>query len=253
MNVTSVEEVTEHDLATAIAVPSVSYIVNAVRAATRWKRFAARRTQSDSAQSDGSTASTDMSRSGSVDVMEALQSHRNAVAKEGFGTPLTRQMSPEQIESRIGSRKNTMNTTGQTSHVDKSASPGDGGCGGGTHEDGEERSIEHNRRGSASSQSTSSSIIGGSSEIKPAMSFPQSTQGRKEKRPDFTTAQSASPQSPRSVKSYESLVAFPEVDRHLSQQEYLSHTGIDDSSVEVVSVLRDASVVPMLLRLMFAF
>ena len=70
MNVSSLAEVTEADLEEAIGVPSVSYIVNAVRAASRWKRFAARRTMSDGHHStDGSLASqsTDMSRSCSLE------------------------------------------------------------------------------------------------------------------------------------------------------------------------------------------
>jgi hypothetical protein len=64
------------DLQDAIGVPSVSYIVNAVRAASRWKRFAARRTRSEGQDSNSSlgSASIDMSRSGSLDMAHATTS-----------------------------------------------------------------------------------------------------------------------------------------------------------------------------------
>lgn len=80
VNVSSLPEITEADLADAIAVPSVSYIVNAVRAASRWKRFAARRTMSDGHHStDGSLASTssDMSRSCSLEGRQANAEQSN--------------------------------------------------------------------------------------------------------------------------------------------------------------------------------
>lgn len=70
VNVSSLPDITEADLDAAIAVPSVSYIVNAVRAASRWKRYAARRTMSDGHRStDGSLASvsSDISRSASLE------------------------------------------------------------------------------------------------------------------------------------------------------------------------------------------
>lgn len=73
VNVSSVSEITEDDLANAIGTPSVSYIVNAVRAASRWRRYAARRTRSEGGHSnDGSVGSTDagstsMSRDNSMD------------------------------------------------------------------------------------------------------------------------------------------------------------------------------------------
>lgn len=67
----SLAEVTAHDVEQAIGTPSVSYIVNAVRAASRWRRLVARRTQSeqtsDSATDNSGLASRDMSRTGSHD------------------------------------------------------------------------------------------------------------------------------------------------------------------------------------------
>lgn len=62
------------DVREAINVPSVSYIVNAVRAASRWKRFAARRTRSegqDSTNSSIGSSAMDLSRNGSVDVLSS--------------------------------------------------------------------------------------------------------------------------------------------------------------------------------------
>lgn len=217
MNVTNVEEVTEDDIAKAIGVPSVSYIVNAVRAATRWRRFAARRTQSDSAHSDGSTASTDMSRNASHDVMEALHGRRDSDSKEIPSSPSRKQssdkgeenMQEKEYVATLGDR--VVNNEALKAVQAKSIGTKD-------------KQAEREKRGSASSQSTTSSRPG-SPGIKPAMSFPQSFQGGKEKRLDLVCPDRKS----------SSMVEFPEVDRHLSQQEYLSSTGIDDSSVETVS------------------
>lgn len=219
MNVTSVEEVTEDDLAKAIAVPSVSYIVNAVRAATRWRRFAARRTQSDSAHSDGSTASTDMSRSASHDVIEALQCRRESHAKDSTG-PTSRKQSSDQGEESNNEREYvaTLGDRVVNSEALKAVQAKSIGT--------KDKQAEREKHGSFSSQGTSSSRPG-SPNIKPAMSFPQSAQGGREKKLDLMSPE----------RKPDSLVDFPEVDRHLSQQEYLSSTGIDDSSVEVVSSL----------------
>lgn len=223
MNVTSVEEITEDDLASAIAVPSVSYIVNAVRAATRWRRFAARRTQSDSAQSEASTASADMSRSASQDVIDGLQSRRSSYSKDSIGPASYNRSSDHGDESN--QEKEYLATLGSRV-VNNEALKAVQGKSLGLKEKQEERM----RHGSSSSQDKSSSPSG-SPTIKPAQSFPLFMQGGREKKPDATP----------SFKKSGSLVNFPEVDRHLSQQEYLSSTGIDDSSVEMLRHYEDTT------------
>lgn len=239
-NVTSVEEVTEDDLAKAIAVPSVSYIINAVRAASRWKRFTARRTQSDSAQSDGgSTASTDMSRSGSLDVMEALASasRRGSNGKESNSghTPLSQATSPPDEKSNSGTAPEQ--SPASTSNRLKNDTEA-------VHQrNAHQRSDSESSQSTTNSQKQSTAISGSASSIKPAMSFPQSTKGGKEKCTELasvaaaaTAADAANSSSPQaSVKSIDAMVDFPEIDRSLSHQEHMSIHGIDDSSVEVVS------------------
>lgn len=273
-NVTSVEEVTEDDLAEAIAVPSVSYIINAVRAASRWKRFTARRTQSDSAHSEGgSTASTDMSRSGSFDVMEALASasHRGSNGKESNSgnTPLSQATSPPDEKSNSGSvpikrnsavnigddfsphgsvatLANQIQSGGETKRSPEQLPNLSSSSSSQSKNEGQYNSKlghrHHQRSGSSSSQSTANSLDQSqqstTSGIKAAMSFPQSTWLGKEKRPELLSvagdpARSSSPQT--GIKSIDAMVEFPEIDRSLSHQEHMSIHGIDDSSVEVVS------------------
>lgn len=263
MNVTSVEEVTEDDIAQAIAVPSVSYIINAVRAANRWKRFAARRTQSDSAHSDGSVASNEMSRAGSVDAIEALQQRHCRKGSNGSrdgaapgSTTLSQRVSPEDTSSGkdAGRRPSAGSCSDQSTCDGYMAARTDRFLPSGSHtaaKPGASSNKEENPTTStlkpsdstasltatdATTTATSTTTSSSASGIKAAMSFPQSERGPKEKRPAMTTAETASPTSPKmGIKSFDSMVDFPEIDRSLSQQEYLSNNGIDDSSVEVVS------------------
>lgn len=222
MNVTSVEEVTEHDIATAIAVPSVSYIVNAVRAAGRWRRFAARRTQSDSAHSDCSTVSTEMSRSASNEVTEALQLHRDSNSKDNASSSSRHPSSSD--KGNNNTQEKEIPATEGTKVINHDALKAVQAKCIGT----KDKEATHQKHGSTSSTSSNSSLSELTNTIKPALSFPQSVQGGREKRPEIPTPPE---------KKIESIIDFPEVDRHLSQQEYLSNTGIDDSSVEMVSTV----------------
>lgn len=240
MNVTSVEEVTENDIDNAIAVPSVSYIVNAVRAANRWRRFAARRTQSEGARSldAASSISTDMSRSGSFEGGNGGPSRKNSGASttfspdaaglaSGSGSALASseviQESPTESEEA---------STRATNHAPPAQSPTTSATETVIGEDGRsiyaepEEDDESDNRGGKFTQS----------DLKSIASFPLFSGQSASKRPPYEPSES-SRGSRRSIKtSVDSIVDFPEIDRAASQQEHLRETGIDDSTVEVVSL-----------------
>jgi hypothetical protein len=218
MNVTSVEEVTESDIDNAIAVPSVSYIVNAVRAANRWRRFAARRTQSDGAQStSGSTASTDLSRSGSHEGLEG--GHHRDGSSASNNMPLPQRTSTREGLHMENLPENAIPSEGVDEaspygHIDPIWPPVD------VPKIAHPDHIPERQRESVDQQHY----------------LPFMLQRDKTKRPlCHKTAASAVVQ--KSISVGQNLVEFPEIDRVISQQEYLSQNGIDDSSVEVVSIL----------------